>query len=200
MKALRIRLTPLLVAIALMSPAARAKNKHAQHAASQPQEQPQDGITVEAHIPLPQGAITGFILTRHYDRRYAYAQRAAGQPPVLIDITKLDSPKVLATVSAAGDAGSGDLVAVAGTTVVERAAAPAADTPKPQTIRIIDYSDTAHPKVTKEFDGVTAISNHDGVILLANPDGIWILSQKLADDPDGDEQYAKKVIYGESRY
>ncbi len=47
---------------------------------------------------------------------------------------------------------------------------------------------------------MTAISNHDGVILLANPDGIWILSQKLADDPDGDEQYAKKVIYGESRY
>jgi hypothetical protein len=193
MKALRLRITPYLVAIALMSPAARAKSKHDKQASPQPQDQ----ITVEAHIPLPQGAITGFAVTRHYNRRYAYAQRAAGEAPMLIDITRLDAPKVLST---GGDTGSGNLVAVAGTAVVASAGAPIAAPPKPQTIRIIDYSDAEHPKVTKEFAGVTAISNQNGVILLANTDGIWILSQKLAEDPDDEVRYARKVVYGESRY
>jgi hypothetical protein len=194
MKALTLRLTPYLVAIALMSPAARAKNKHDKQAP------PQDQIVVEAHIPLPQGAITGFSVTRHHNRRYAYAQRAAGEAPLLIDITKLNAPKVLSTLTASGDAGSVNLFAVAGTAVVASDGAAVTGPPKPQTIRIIDYSDAAHPKVTKEFTGVTAISNQNGVILLANPEGIWILSQKLAEDPDEEARYARKVVYGESRY
>jgi hypothetical protein len=195
MKTLHFRFASYLVAVALVSPAARAKNKHEK----QPTAQPQDQITVQAHIPVPQGAVTGFVITRHYDRRYAYAQRTGGEPMV-IDITRLDAPRVLPALTVAGGAASEKLVAVAGTAVVTSDAAAIGYPPKPQTIRIIDYSDAAHPKVTKEFAGVTAISNQNGVILLANSDGIWILSQKLAEDPEDEARYARKVVYGESRY
>jgi hypothetical protein len=64
----------------------------------------------------------------------------------------------------------------------------------------MDFSDPAHPKVTKQFDGVTAIEKIGNIILLANGDGIWVLSQRLAEDPAVDKRYANKVIYGESMY
>jgi hypothetical protein len=193
MKTLQFRLTSLLIAAALASPAANAKARHDK----QPAAQPQDQITVDAHIPAPLGSVTGFVLTRHYDRRYVYAQRAGAEAPLVIDITKLDAPKVLLAATGNGDKGSEKLVAAAGTEIVT---SDSAEPFRPQTIRIMDCSDVAHPKVTREFAGVTAISNQNGVILLANSDGIWILSQKLAEDPEDEARYARKVVYGESRY
>jgi hypothetical protein len=59
----------------------------------------------------------------------------------------------------------------------------------------MDFSDPAHPKVTRQFDGVTAIEKSGGLILLANPEGIWILSQHLAEDPAVEAAYAHQVIY-----
>ena len=48
----------------------------------------------------------------------------------------------------------------------------------------MDFSDPQHPKVAREFAGVTAITTDDGLIFLANADGIWILHQTLAEDPE----------------
>jgi hypothetical protein len=65
----------------------------------------------------------------------------------------------------------------------------------------MDLSDPASPKVTRQFDGVTAVEKlSSGLILLANQEGVWVLSQHLADDPKMGERYARKVIYGESMY
>lgn len=193
MRTLPFRFTLFLIAAALAVPAANAKARHDK----QPAAQPQDQITVDAHIPVPQGSVTGFVLTQHYDRRYAYAQCAGGDSPLVIDITKLDAPKVLPMVTASGNKGSERLVAAAGTAVLT---SDSAESSKPQTIRIMDYSNVAHPKVAREFAGVTAISNQNGVILLANPDGIWILSRKPAENPEDEVRYARKVLYGESMY
>ncbi len=189
MNPIKSRLIVLFVMAALPGHVIFGKDKRHKSPA-----QPQDQIVVNAHIAVPQGVIAGFEFTRHYNRRYVYAQRT-GEPPLLIDITRLDAPKVLSTLAASGDAGSGNLLAVAGTAVVASDAAPATDTPKARTIRIIDYSDTTHPKVTNEFKDVTAIANQGGLILLANPDGIWILSQKLAEDPEEEAEYARRVVY-----
>ena len=65
----------------------------------------------------------------------------------------------------------------------------------------MDFSDAAHPKITQQFENVTAIEKVSGTItILANPEGIWILTQHLAEDPRVEERYARKVIYGESIY
>jgi hypothetical protein len=159
--------------------------------------QPQDQIVVEAHITAADGPITRFMATRHYNRSYVYAVREAGKPVTLIDVTNPAKPQVLS--EATWPAPSGDLLAVTGTAALAGDTA-AVKTP-PQTMRIMDFSDPAKPKVTKQFDGVTAIEKiAGGVILLADADGIWILSQHFAEDPAIEKSYAYKVVYGESMY
>ena len=66
-----------------------------------------------------------------------------------------------------------------------------------QTIRIMDFSDPLHPKVAREFTGVTALSRDDrrGLIFVANPEGVWILHQSFAEDPEVEKAYAHHVLY-----
>jgi hypothetical protein len=151
---------------------------------------------IEAHIPVSNGPVTRFIATQHYSSTWVYAERAAGKGATVVDVTRPNHPKVVSEVP------TGALVSVNGTTALSTdAPGGAAAEASPQTIRLMDFSDAAHPKVTRQFDGVTAIQKIGGnLILLANPEGIWILSEHLADDPAADARYAKKVIYGESMY
>lgn len=171
----------------------------------QPKATPQDQISVSGHIVVSGGPILRFIATQHYDRSYVYAERAPGQPITILDVTKPNQPVIVSQFDASS--GATNLVAVAGTAALSGTAVTpvnsSADTAKPsvQTIRLMDLSDPASPKVTRQFDGVTAVEKLSaGLILLADPEGVWVLSQHLADDPKMDERYARKVIYGESMY
>lgn len=171
MKTRKIRATLALIATAAGGGELAAKDK--------------DRIAIEAHIAFSDGPVTHFIATQHYDRSYVYAEREAGKPVTLIDVTNPAHPRVLAGV---GLPAAGDLL------VMDGAAPPA------RTIRLMNFSDPASPKVTKQFDGVTAVEKVGRLTLLANGDGIWILSEHRAVEPSDDERYAKKIIYGESMY
>jgi len=166
-----------------------AKDKHPKAAKTQPQDQ----IVIEAHIAVGDGPVTRFVATRHYDHPYVYAERGAGKPVTLIDVANPDHPEVLSNVNWPGP--SGNLLAVAGTAALA-SDAPGEKTPAAQTIRLMDFSDPSNPKVTKQFDGVTAVEKiSGGIILLANADGIWILSQHFAQDPAVEKTYAHTVVY-----
>lgn len=172
-------------------PALYAKNKQKQDAVAQ------DQIAVAAHLSLPGSLITRFTTTRHYNSVYVYAERGPGQPITLLDVTDANKPIVVSQLDASNAA---TLIGATGTAAISTTAA-AAPTTAPQTIRLMDFSDPAHPKVTQEFDGVTAIEKMSGdVTLLSNAQGVWVLRQRLAEDPVEDERYARKVIYGESMY
>jgi hypothetical protein len=171
-----------------------AKDKPKQKDASS-----QDQIVVNGHISVSGGPIVRFVATQHYDRSYVYAERGAGQPVTLLDVTKASQPAIVSQLDASS--GTTNLVAVAGTAAVstdipaEAAKAPA------QTIRLMDFSDPANPKVTRQFDGVTAVERlSNGMILLANSEGVWVLTQHFAQDPKAEERYARQVIYGDSMY
>jgi hypothetical protein len=186
------RLATILVAAAVTSVETDAKVKHQR-------ADPQDQIEIEAHIQVAAGPVTRFVATRHYDRSYVYAEREAGMPVTLIDITNPTHPNVLSEV-ALGPA-PGELLAAAGTSALAGdvgTAKPSA----PQTISLMDFSDPAQPKMTKQFEGVTAVEKIAGgsVILLANKDGIWILKQHFAEDPAAERRYANEVVYGQSMY
>jgi hypothetical protein len=146
---------------------------------------PQDSIEVVAHIPLTTGPVRRFLTTDHYSSHYLYAEHDPGASVTLIDITRANQPTVLAEVAYPAAAGSDSLVVVAGTAalVTSSSLSPAA---APQTMRILDFSDPQHPKIAREFTGVTAISREDGrgLIYVANADGIWILHQNRAQDPE----------------
>jgi hypothetical protein len=189
-----IRLAIVLTLTAVSGRVLDAKDKRPKAETAKPQDQ----IVIEAHITVGGGPIIRFIATRHYDRSYIYAERDAGKSVTLIDVTNLGHPQVLSDPG--GRPVLGNLLAVAGTAALE-GNGPAEKPPTSQTIRLMDYSDPANPKVTREFNSVTAVEKvGGGIILLANGEGIWILSQHFAEDPAVEKRYANKVIYGESMY
>ncbi len=161
-----------------------------------PATQPQDAIEVVAHIPTATGPVRRFLPTEHYSSHYLYAEHDAGAAITLIDITRPSQPSVLAEVPYPAAGGSDSLVVVSGTSALVTSTAAQQPAP-PQSIRILDFSDPQHPKVAREFAGVTAINRDDrrGLIFLANADGIWILHQIRAEDPEVEKAYAHRVIY-----
>jgi len=163
-----------------------------------PPSQPRDAIKVVGHIPLAGGPITRFVCTQHYSSDYLYAEHGAGEDITIIDVTKTEQPSVLANVPDPPDGGSEGLVAVAGTAALVRTeqGTPAA-APTPQTLRIMDFSDPQHPKIAREFTGVTAIGSDEkrGLVFVANAAGIWILQQHFAEDPKVEAEYTRYVLY-----
>ncbi len=183
----------LLAGLLVCASAAHAKDKKVKT----PPSPPKDEIEVVGHIPLTGGAVTRLSSTQHYSSYYLYAEHGAST--TLIDVTKVAQASVLADVAYSPAGGSQSLLAVAGTAALvnSEAGVSAAPAATPQTLKIMDFSDPQHPKVAREFAGVTAIGRNDprGLIFVANADGIWILKQKLATDPEMEKAYANYVMY-----
>ncbi len=182
-----------LAAMMAFAPAASAKNK----APNSDAAQPQDSIEVVGHIPPTNHPVTNFVSTQHYSSYYLYAEHESGREITLIDVTRTNRPLVLADVPYSGLGSSGSLVAVAGTAAL--VSSEMSDLPQapPQSLKIMDFSDPQHPKVAREFTGVTAVGrdNQRGLVFVANPEGIWILQRHFAEDPDVEAAYAKQVLY-----
>lgn len=188
----------LMASMASYAGPAFGKSKHSNQNSSAGQDQ----ITIESHIPLTNGPVVRFVTTERNGRSYVYAEREEGKGTTLLDVTQPEHPKVLGEVSGAQ---AGNLVTVAGTAALASSAPVSAThtpAPAPQTIQILDLSNPESPKVTRRFDGVTAMEKlpSHGLILLANGEGIWVLSEHIAEDSAAEERYARKVVYGESRY
>jgi hypothetical protein len=177
-----------LAGLVISTPAAMARNKKP---APKP---PTDSIDVVGHVSTTQ-PVTRFISTQHYSSYYLYAEHQGGSDITLIDVTKASSPTVLADVPSAG---SGSLVSVAGTAALVGAGQNTTAVPAPsQNLKIMDLSDPQHPRVSREFSGVTAIGRDDsrGLVFVANSEGIWILHQNFALDPEVEEEYTREVLY-----
>jgi hypothetical protein len=182
----------MLFGLLLCGPVAHAKDK-----SKVPPAAPKDEIQVVGHIPAIGGPVTRFQSTQHYSSYYLYAEHDAGKSVTLIDVTKVARPVVLTDVSNSTGGGSDSLLVVAGTAALVNSAPAAAPVAAaaPQTLRIMDFSDPANPKVAREFTGVTAIGRNEsrGLIFVANSEGIWILQQHLAEDPEREKAYANYV-------
>jgi hypothetical protein len=178
----------LLISIAGLN----GKDKH-------PKAQPdasQDQIAVVAHLPLTGGTVTRFLTTEHYRRDYLYAEHESGKALTLIDVTKLNSPAVLADMTYPTAGGSDNLVAVTGNAALVAASANNVTAMTPQTFRIMSFTDPLHPVVKQEFTGVTAMARDDkrGLIFLANADGVWILQEKYAMDPAYEKEWEHMML------
>jgi len=192
MHAYRLRFTRLVLTTLLLSTAGQAKTKKVKAAA----KEPQDEIQVVGHLPLTGGPVTRFLVTQHYNSTYVYAEHDAGSSVTLIDVTKMTQPVVLADMAYPVRGGTNSLFAVAGTAaLVSEEQGKSAPPSLPQTIRIMDFSDPQHPKIAREFAGVTAVSMDHGLIFLANLEGLWILRKSLAQDPDEEKAYAHQILY-----
>jgi hypothetical protein len=189
----RVSLFTLVAGVIAMPLVVQARDKKVKPAA----KDPQDAIEVVGHIASTSGPVTRFLATQHYSSYYLYAEHGTGNNVTLIDVTRTSRPAVLADVSYPSGGGSDSLVVVAGTAaLVSEAQGSSTPSAVTQTFRIMDFSDPQHPKVAREFTGVTAMSRDErrGLIFVANSEGIWILHQSLAEDPEVEKEYAKHVL------
>jgi hypothetical protein len=157
---------------------------------------PQDQIALVGHLPSSGGAVIRFLATQHYSRHYLYAEHEGGRDLTLIDVTSPEHPLVLADLSR-GDGAWGLLAATGTAALVASEQSGSAAPGVPQTVRVVNFADPAHPTVTCEIAGATAITRDDsrGLIFIANREGIWILRGKPALDPEIEKEYARQVMY-----
>jgi len=144
---------------------------------------------VIAHLPLPGGARQMF-LQREGRTQYLYVQQASHQGFTVIDVRKPDRPKVVnhvpqesLTMVASGLAISqtSDNSAAVGTShLAGEAEGTRGGGTVPESVRVLDVSDPAHPRTIQTFSGVTSILPDDarGLIYVANGEGVWILSHQ----------------------
>jgi hypothetical protein len=188
----------IVITLAALLLPAEAQNKKKKPAPNLPQ----DAIEVVGHIPMTNGPVTAFLPTQHYSSYYLYVEHDGGKAVTLIDITKANQPVVLANITyPLNDGASASIFAVTGTAAViteQQSKNPGvAAAPRGQIVRIMDFSDAQHPKIAREFSGVTTISRDDrrGLIFLADREGIWILRQSLATDPEVEKEYERYIMY-----
>lgn len=182
----------LIAGLAALSPLAVAGGAGSGKA----QALPEDAIQVVGHIALPAGSITALTPTRHFSSDYVYAEYATGRKVVILDVTNPVKPSVVSDLAYPVNGSPSVVVAAAGTTALaignRRSSAAGA-----QTVRIVSFADAEHPKVLREFTGVTAIGRDSsrGLTFLAGPAGVWILQDRLAEDPALEAAYANHVMY-----
>ena len=160
-----------------------------------PENQPRDRITVVGHFSLTAGPINRLLPTQHYSRYYLYAEGTDGKVSV-IDVTDARSPARVENVYPQ-DQQASTLLAVAGTAALVGSPFNAFAGDPPQTVRIMNFSDPGHPRISREFTGVTAVGrdNGRGLVFLANGEGIWILREHFALDPAIVQEYTQQVLY-----
>jgi len=139
---------------------------------------------VIAHLALKEAPGNEMLLQSKGDKQYLYVQKASKQGFTVIDVTKPVRPTLVNQSDKSGDAAAGKLEIVGpdvGLAEVpdknSKGVIRNSDSPT-ETVKILDLSDPAHPKVLQTFTGVTSILQDPsrGLIYLANNDGIWILN------------------------
>src|SRR6266478_5259600 len=120
---------------------------------------------VIAHLPLKDAPGNEMLLQNKGDKQYLYVQKASKQGFTVIDVTKPVLPSLVNHGAQSSDATAGKLEIVG------------PDVGLAETVKILDLSDPAHPKVLQTFTGVTSIlqDSSRGLIYLTNNDGLWIL-------------------------
>lgn len=141
---------------------------------------------VIAHLSLQEAPGGEMLLQTTGDKRYMYVQKASKQGFTVIDVTKPGLPSLVDRPASLNDATAGKLEMVS--PEVGLAEIPdknskrvirSTDNPG-ETVKILDLSDPAHPKVLQTFTGVTSTLQDPGrgLIYLANNEGLWILSHR----------------------
>jgi hypothetical protein len=169
-------------AIMIFSAAAVVVSAPSMVANTKPTEVP---ARVIAHLALPLQEAPGseMLLQTKGDKYYLYVQKASKQGFTVIDVTKAQNPTLVSRTAPSNDATAGNLELVGpdvGLAEVpdksSKGVIRSADKPT-ETVKVLDLSDPAHPKVLQTFNGVTAVllDNDRGLIYLTNNEGLWIL-------------------------
>ena len=164
----------LSVAAAFGAPGSFAKND------PKPTEVP---AKVIAHLPLKDAPGSEMLLQNRGDHQYLYVQKSNKQGFMVVEVTKPSLPALVAVSTATNEAPAGKLEIVGPDVGISevpdknsKGVIRSAESPT-ETVKLLDLSDPAHPKVIQTFTGVTSTLQDPGrgLIYLVNNEGLWIL-------------------------
>ncbi len=143
---------------------------------------------VIAHLTLESPPGNQMVLQRIGDKHYLYIQQAGKQGFVIVNVSKPQYPSFVNRQAKANDATAGSLRMVGsdvGVAEVPDKSAKGTIQSGPsstETVKILDLTDPAHPKVLQTFKNVTSILGDGarGIIYLANDEGLWVLKHHRA--------------------
>ncbi|HTB14789.1 MAG TPA: hypothetical protein VK752_24620 [Bryobacteraceae bacterium] len=153
-----------------------------------------DRIDVIAHIPLSGSPVVNLTTGTHWRRNYLYLGRGRGEPIRVLDVTRPTAPTDAGKLDLQSQGANSDLRAAVGTAVVVASG----ETEKaPRTVTILSLANAEHPKIVREFSGVTSMLKDDarGLIYLTNPDGLWVLRLDPATDVELEKEFEHYVRY-----
>ena len=138
---------------------------------------------VIAHLPLQDAPGSEMLLQTKGDKHYLYVQKASKQGFDVVDVTKPSTPVFVKPTGSSDDATAGKLE-LAGPDVAlaevpdrnSKGVIHSSDYPT-ETVKVLDITDPAHPKVIQTFTGVTSTLQDPGrgLIFVTNNAGLWIL-------------------------
>lgn len=168
-------LIPALAAVTL-APGLFANTK------PKPAEVPAEVI---AHLQLKTPPGNEMVLQRTGNKQYLYIQAASKQSYTIIEVTKPEFPSFVNATAHSKDDTAGKLDIVGKDLGIAEVPDPNAKhlnsaTSTTETVKILDLTDPANPKVLRTFTGVTSLlpDAGRGLIYLTNGEGLWILKHR----------------------
>ncbi len=147
-------------------------------------------VKVIAHLALSGVSPQQMFLQQDGRKQYLYLQQPSGQGFAVVDVSKPTKPKMVSHVPQGNltMVSSGLAIAEKSDNSADAGASRATGSTEgtrgggsvPQSVRVLDVSDPAHPRTIQTFSGVTSVLADDarGLIYVANGEGIWILSHQ----------------------
>jgi hypothetical protein len=145
-------------------------------------------VKVVAHLPLNGKPTQQMFLQQEGRKQYLYVRQDSQIGFTTFDVTKPERPRMVnhmpqqdltmlnSRLGIVETPDSGLAVSLAGQLEGNRGGG----SDVPESVRVVDESDTAHPRTVQAFAGVTDLVRDDtrNLIYIANGDGIWILSHQ----------------------
>lgn len=149
-------------------------------------------VKVVGHLALNGQPARRMVLQQEGRKDYLYVRQPSQQGMTVVDVTKPARPKVVDHIPQQNMTMIDSRIAIAETPESSTAAGfshlagniegarGGRNVSVPESVRVLDESDPAHPHTVRTFHGVTDIveDNARQLIYVANGDGIWILSHK----------------------
>jgi len=143
-------------------------------------------VKVVAHMPLNGKPTQQMFLQQEGRKQYLYVRQKSQIGFTTFDVTKPERPRMVnhmpqqdltmlnSRLGIVETPDSGPAVSLAGQLEGNRGGGSTV----PESVRVVDESDPAHPQTVQAFAGVTDLVRDDtrNLIYIANGDGIWILS------------------------
>jgi hypothetical protein len=131
---------------------------------------------VIAHLPLSGSAPAQMFLQQQGRKQYLFVQQNGQKGFTVVDVSKPKRPEVVTNVPQQSIAAMGSGLAISEKAQANSDHASAT----PQSVKVLDVSNPAHPRTVQTFNDVTSIAtdNSRGLVYVANNDGIWVLSHQ----------------------